>query len=338
VVLGVVVRLLIGAVGLAGVVPFGHVFVAPPGVAWIVAFYAGLLVVAGRRCLGLRAARAVLVPACVAALYLACRAATCPDAGLQATFVDVGHGTSVLLTSGRSAAVYDCGSGGPSSTYDVGRGAVAAQLWNAGVKRIGALLLSHTDSDHVNGVLSLMDRFPVGRIFVHRSFRDNETGLGLLREFDRRGIPVETVGAGDRIEFEDFALALLWPPKGDSGWRLTSPNDRSLVVRVTSGRRSLLLTGDIEQAGMGGLMATSDDLAAEVLYVPHHGAQDPVLGDFIRAVRPEYAVISSDSVGGKGRTEARRLLPGVFVYRTFTDGTVYFRAGPSGWSVRTEKP
>jgi len=334
-VLTLVIALFTSVVTLAGAAPFGHVFVAPPPAGWVWLFYGALLVVAARRWLGLRRGRALLVPACALCAYLGWRAMLCPGPELAATFVDVAHGTCAVVTRGRETVVYDCGSGTPFSTYDVGKGPAAARLWMMGVKRIDLLILSHSDADHVNGVLSLIDRFPTGRVVANVGFCEDDIGRALAAEFRRLGIPFEEAGQGDALALPGIGVEILWPPKRLAPWDLGAVNDRSMVALVRSGERSILLTGDIEATGIGGLMATRDDLRAEVLYVPHHGVDEPGLSEFIARVRPAFAVISAapaerdDAVLG--------LLRGARTYRTFESGDIILRSSPAGWTAETER-
>ena len=331
----VVTALFTRTVELASALPFGHTFVAAPPVGWIALFYASLLVVAARKWIGLTGVRAVVVPVCVLCAYLGWRGFIGPAPELSATFVNVGHGMCVVITAGDSTVVCDCGSGTPFSTYDVGKGPAAFCLWNQGVKRIDLLLLSHTDADHVNGVLSLMDRFHVRTIIANKSFGQDEIGKTLIRAFRAGGIPFREAGDGDRVTLPGLDIEILWPPKTQTGWQLNAVNDRSLVARITSGGRSVLLTADIEQAGMGGLMATHDDLRAEVLYVPHHGAYEPVLPEFVRAVKPSYAVISDDRGDAAAQKKVAALFKGAWLYQTFVDGNIRLDTTPTGWRART---
>jgi competence protein ComEC len=333
--LGLIAVVFTGVVDVASEVPFGHAFVASPPAGWVWLFYLGLLVVAARGWLRLRPARAVAVPACVLCIYLGWRALTVPGPELAATFVDVGHGACVVVTRRRSTVVYDCGTGTPFTTYDVGRGPAAGCLWEKGVKRIDLLVLSHTDADHVNGVLSLVDRFPVGRVVVNRTFGKNETGRALKGAFSDRGIPCAEAGAGDRLGLGELEMRVLWPPRGSSGWQLGAVNDRSLVLRMTRAGRSLLLTGDIERVGLAGLLTAQTELDSEVLYVPHHGAEEPVLAEFVRTVDPDVAVISADR---EDTTPAvLELFQGVRLYQTYEDGTVTLRADERGWRAEAAR-
>ncbi len=336
-VIGLVAGLFTATVELASEVPFGHVFVGPPPEGWIWLFYGALLAVTARRWCGVRGARAILAPSCVMCLYLGWRALVGPGPELAATFVDAEHGMCAVITRGQQTVVFDCGSGTPFSTYDVGKGPAALELWRKGVSRIDLLVLSHTDADHVNGVSSLLDRFPVGRVVANATFGEDETGQELIRRFERRGLPFTEVAAGDRIKLPGLEIEVLWPPKAQAQWQLNAVNDRSLVARIKSGERSLLLTADIERAGMGGLLATSSELRAEVLYVPHHGAKEPVLDEFIQAVSPHYAVVSNERPEKNEWREVKRLLGGARVYHTFDRGNVEFISTGSGWLVRTER-
>jgi competence protein ComEC len=322
-----------GVVGVAADLPFGHVFVAPPQPGWVVAFYGALLLVAAHKQWRVPAPAALVAPASILCAYLIVRASVAPGPEFAATFVDVGHGTAVIMTRGRQTMVYDCGSGTPWTTYDVGRGPVAARLWELGVKRIDVLMLSHSDADHVNGVLSLIERFPVGTIVLNKSFGNDKTGKALTEAFRRRGVISREAGNGDALMLGEMNVSFLWPPKGPSPWKLSAVNDRSLVARVTADGRSLLLTGDIEQVGMAGMLAQHDDVRAETLYVPHHGAPEPVLAEFIRAVKPDIAVISA--AGYDRNDDVLDLLRGIPTFRTFEHGTLTLRASDEGWEITT---
>jgi len=325
----------VGVVGLAGDWRYGHAFVAPPHPAWVVAFYGALLVVAARKVWRLPTARALAAPVGVLCAYLMVQVLSGPGSEFTATVVDVGHGTAVVMTQGRQTMIYDCGSGEPWATYDVGSGPVAGQLWAMGVKRIDVLMLSHTDSDHINGVLSLMDRFPVGLVVTNDSFAANKNGAALMEAFRQRGVPFREVGGGDGLTLGGMGVRFLWPPKGPSPWRSSSANENSLVAQVTADGRRLLLTGDIERVGMAGLMAQYPELRAGALYVPHHGSPEPVLAEFIERVAPAVAVVSAGARRLRG--PAANAWSGIPTFHTGEAGTVTLRAAPNGWEVVTER-
>src|SRR6185503_2821915 len=100
--------------------------------------------------------------------------------------------------------------------------------------------------------------------------------------------------AGDVIHFGDVTVTVLWPPaEGEK-----STNNDSIVLRIQYGERSIMLTGDIEQAAERALIAAQQPLRADVIKVPHHGSKTSSTEDFVVATKPQVAIIS---VGRKSR-------------------------------------
>ena len=83
--------------------------------------------------------------------------------------------------------------------------------------------------------------------------------------------------------------------------------------------------------------ATCGDVRADVLYVPHHGAYEPVLGEFVRAVKPDHAVISGKRPEPAEHEKVRRLFTGTWLYETYRDGTIHLRATQGGWRARLSR-
>jgi competence protein ComEC len=174
--------------------------------------------------------------------------ATRPAPGdLRCTFLAVGHGSCVVLeTPDGRTLVYDAGAmAGPEVT----RRQIAPFLWHRGIRRIDELILSHADLDHFNGVPDLLERFAVGSVLLTPSFadRDSPGALYTLEALKRRKIPGRVVHAGNRLTAGEVTLDVLHPPpKGPDG----PENVRSLVLLVRHEANRLLLTGDLEGAGL----------------------------------------------------------------------------------------
>src|SRR5262249_10261712 len=120
-------------------------------------------------------------------------------AGLTVTFVDVGHGGCALLEFPHGRAVlYDAGAmrGPPASTT------VASYLTSRGIRRLDDVILSHADLDHYNALSGLLDRFAVGRVLPSPTFamKSNAAVRFTLDRLAARGVPVQAVVAGDRLE------------------------------------------------------------------------------------------------------------------------------------------
>src|SRR5262249_31522334 len=142
--------------------------------------------------------------------------------------------------------LYDAGAlAGP----DVTRRQIAPFLWNRGIRRIDEVFLSHADLDHFNGLPSLLERFTVGRVTCTPSFADRTIGGVRLTidALEKHKIPRQVVWAGDRLTSGSVEMEVLHPPeKGPTG----PENARSLVLLLRHAGHSILLTGDLEKAGL----------------------------------------------------------------------------------------
>jgi competence protein ComEC len=200
---------------------------------------------------------------------------------LRCTFVAVGHGgCTVIETPDGRVFVYDAGSIAGS---DVTRRHIAPFLWSRGIRRIDALLLSHGDLDHFNGVPQLAERFAIGRVISTPTFtqRENAGMQKTLLALDRHGLEVEVVTAGQRWQEDGVLFTVLHPP-------LIGPtkneNARSLVLLVKHGNWSMLLTGDLEGEGLTQVLAQPPP-PIDVLMAPHHGSEtsnNPALAQWAR--------------------------------------------------------
>jgi len=265
---------------------------ARPAVGWVVAYYVLGLVVVARRRLRLSARQAAALWMAGLLVYLvATMLPTRPD-GLAVTALDVQHGNATVLRyPDGSTVVCDCGCYGRT---DAGRDVVAPALWHWGVRRIDLIVVSHGDIDHLNGLLSLLERFPVGRVVYSPILKRVDVGKQLLAMFDARGIPHGPAQAGDHFIVGDGnTLDVLAP----ADWTLrayeSNQNENSLVVAASHDGRRVLVPGDIQLAASTVLLRRGADLRADVLMVPHHGCAMANTAEFAEAVRPRIAVCSN---------------------------------------------
>jgi competence protein ComEC len=219
-----------------------------PPTGWVLIFY-GLLGLAAWAARGRGPHRRRLAAALGAWTVLGPVLALGParPGALEADVLAVGHGLAVVIQAddGR-ALLYDCGRMGDPG---VGRRVIAPALWARRVHRLDAVVLSHADADHYNGLPELLERFSIGEVRVPPGFGGgaNPGASRLLEAVRARGVPVRPIAAGDRLDLgAAAALEVLHPPEG---WRPEAPdNARSVVLDLAAGGRHLLLTGDLEGA------------------------------------------------------------------------------------------
>ncbi len=187
---------------------------------------------------------------------------------LRCTFLAVGHGVAVLIeTPDGGTMLYDAGAiDDPSRPARV----VTTALATTNRPRLNGLIVSHADIDHFNGVPELLDDLPVAGVFVAQSLLDfQQSGVEVLCESaSQHDIPIRLIGAGDTLQLDpDVTLTVLAP---EPSVRHATDNANSVVLLVEYAGRSILLTGDLEAAGLVEL--TQFDRKVDVLMIPHHGS------------------------------------------------------------------
>ena len=272
--------------------PFSYFYTAGPPVWFLVAYYALLAAVALRHTLRLPPRRCAVLFLILLNLLVA--TAAWPGRGRpRVTCFDVRHGTSVFfeLPSGKTL-LYDCGTA--NAFFDVGSYITAPALWDRGIHTIDLLILSHPDADHINGVPSLIENFRIGCVVHAPAFESEPLGARLIRMIDEYGIPRRELTARQMIDLGDTTIEALNPPKGPDLKSGGDPNNRSLVIRVSCSGSSFLLCGDIQRPATSWLLASGQDLRADVIFLPHHGSFYSNTADLLRAVEPRLAIVSCD--------------------------------------------
>jgi competence protein ComEC len=257
----------------------------------------------GAAALGGRTCRAFACAACAAivALELHARAVGAPRGVLRATFLDVGQGDAAIIDLPDGEALVVDGGGLVGSPIDVGLRVLAPELRARRRREVLAVVLSHPHPDHFSGLVTGLSDTRIGAFWD--TGEGQREGVGgayatLLASMSARGVAV--IGP-DRLCGERWIggvrIDVLAPCPDFSSDR--GPNDNSFVLRITYGRRSLLLVGDAEGEEEGILLrSVASRLRADVLKVGHHGSRTSSSSAFLAAVAPKEAIIS---VGRRNR-------------------------------------
>lgn len=266
---------------------------------------------------------------------------------LRITVVDVGQGSAVLLElPGGKTFMVDGGGFSDNSTFDVGAKIVAPLLRRKKIGTIDTLILTHPDSDHINGLLYLADRFHVKSIWTNGERVQTNGYRRLLDIAEKKSIRFPAYGKIPKNhEINGVRLNILYPPENflakreKDRWR--NLNNNSLVIQVRYGSVSFLFPGDImKQAEKELIKQVGEGLKSTVLLAPHHGARDSSTTPFIRMVSPEQVVISS---GWKNRfgfphptVMKAYKAHGSRIYNTATHGAITFQCDGKRLKIKSE--
>ena len=246
---------------------------------------------------------------------------------LRAHFLDVGQGSAAILESECSAVLVDTG-GELNNEFDSTLSLIdqiddfffGRPHLN---KTFQLVVLSHPHIDHTRGVRAVVERYKVlnavtngqeagsgksGQKVLHRLVAVSEQlgeepiGFEPIRVED-----LPTVGLSNDVVSPvacgtvNPKFTVLWGTADTTGWTTeaaSNQNNHSVVVRVDFGAASMLLTGDLEERGIAGLLArykNSGLLDVDVYLVGHHGAANATTEGLLQAVTPKIAVISMGS-------------------------------------------
>lgn len=279
----------------------------------------------------------------IGAIFLLCFK---PRGSVEITFLDVGQGDSICIqTDSGSAYLVDCGS---SSRSDVGKNVVASFLKYKGISYLNAVIITHPDTDHCNGLEGLLTAGYEGRIgvlFLPAVDEEckNENYLALEQMAATYGIAVGYLAKGMTWQDGQMTFTCLHPQKDaenaeepDDGFYADS-NAYSVVLHVKTGDFSALLTGDVEGEGEIQLTQTLQEEGIKeiaLLKVAHHGSKYSTTEAFLESLDVGVAVISCGEGNWYGHPHAetleRLLKEGAVIWSTPKQGAITLRIKRNG--------
>ena len=237
-------------------------------------------------------------------------------------FIDVGQGDSILIQSMTHAVLID---GGDFSE----RTNLLSYLRRVGVTRLDLVVATHPHSDHIGGLVAVLNQMAVGHILMPNVTHTTEIFENFLAAIENNNIPVTFAEAGHRIQAGIIELHVLGPLH----FYHSNLNNSSIVLRLTHGYTSFLFTGDMEETAEIELVNAGIDLRSNVLKVGHHGSHTSTSDIFLYAVSPNIAVISvgADNQFGHPHLSVIRALEAleIPIFRTDLHGTIVFNTNGS---------
>ena len=324
-------------------VPSALVEVPAPSPLFFLSFYgAGLLLLwkpDGSRGRRTRQARHGLLALC---LLVFCYNLL-PDRSLRITVLDVGQGDAIFIAcpNGRTLLV---DGGIRSPFYDAGARVIVPFMRAKGYRRVDTIIVTHPDLDHYGGLRAVVESVDVGVVLSSGVGSESRSYRAWREAVDRRGIPYRAVAKGDTLAalggvrgffLHPDPLFLSGPAKSDA-------NEVSVVLRLSYGAFSMLLTGDIEEKGEAATVHRPSTLRSTVLKSPHHGSRSSSGTAFLNAVDPEAVAVSAGMYNAFGHPSPevieRYRRRGAEVFRTDQGGAVMIRSDGRSWDMEYYAP
>ena len=211
---------------------------------------------------------------------------------MQVIFFDVGQGDAALITfpDGKNLLI----DAGPKlEDFDAGEFFILPYLKRERINRLNAVVLSHADNDHIGGMPSIFRKLRVDKVYDSGLFHESSVCSTYQFVIDSLQIPHHIALASQRLKyFENYGVYIIHPAKSFLNKFHDDTNNCSVVVKIVYGERSFLFSGDIAREAEEILLKYGELLRADVLKIAHHGSRTSSIMEWLKLVRPQYAVIS----------------------------------------------
>lgn len=207
---------------------------------------------------------------------------------LELICIDVGQGDSFFLTLPGGFTILVDGGGRHGEKNVVGEEYLKPFLLSRGISEVDLVCISHFDTDHVKGLLTILRDFKIKQIWAPRrsesEYVDHISGL-----VQKKQIPIFHPISGQSFQIGQVEIEIIHPTVGED---YSDENQRSIVFKLVYGDQKILFTGDLGIDEEKKLLARGIDLEADFLKIGHHGSKYSTCPTFLEAVDPKVAIIS----------------------------------------------
>jgi len=206
-----------------------------------------------------------------------------PDGMLRLIIFDVGQGLAVAAQTHHHALLYDTGPDF-SGDADSGNRILIPSLRAMGIAQLDGLILTHDDTDHTGGALSVLQAMPIDWL---------SSSLPAQSPILQQAHNQQRCADGQNWDWDGVHFELLHPSLESYAQEKISKNNRGCVLRISIGNQHIFLAADIEKNSEQRLLREhANKLPAMLLVVPHHGSKTSSVQPFVEAVHPRYAVFT----------------------------------------------
>ena len=243
------------------------------------------------------------------------------------SFIDVGQADSVLIRNGNYNMLRDAGNNEDGEK-------LVNYFKSLGIEEFTYVFATHPHEDHIGGMDDIINNFKIDNYYMSNKLSTTKTFMDVLDALDGCNLKYTVPNKGDTLKLGDANIKVIYP--GDDKSNI---NDSSIVLKITYGKNSFLLTGDATSNVERKIY--NEDIKSDVLKVAHHGSSYSSTDVFLDRVKPYYAVISVGKNNiynhPSNKTLEKLNKRNIKVYRTDLDGTIVFTSDGENLSVKALK-
>ena len=234
---------------------------------------------------------------------------------IKISFINVGQAEAILIQQGSYSMLIDAG-------YEANALSVKNYISEQGINQLDYVIATHPHEDHVGGLGYIINSFKIGKIYMPKVSDNTQAFEDFMSSVKNKNMTITTPVPGSTFKLGEAICTILGPVNADAN----DLNTYSIVMKITYGKNTFLLTGDAVESNEMAMIEAGYDLSADVLKVGHHGVYNATSQAFLNKVNPKYAVISvgAGNLNGPPAPEVliKLLNKEISTFRTDLNGTI----------------
>lgn len=296
-ILNIMLKFIIKIAELTASLPISKILITTPSIWFIIIWYATIIILyykeKAKKFYLKNKKNLKIAVICILIIVLTSNLVIKLNKDLKIYFIDVGQGDSCLIVTPTNKKILIDGGGSEFGSFDVGEKTLLPYLLDRKIKKLDYVLISHFDSDHVGGILTLMEKIQIEKIIICKQGEVSENYKKFLKILKSKKIKVQIVKAKDKISIDKDTFFYILHPANEL-IKDNILNNNSIVTKLYYRNFSILFTGDIEEIAEKELIKkyeSSSILRSTVLKVGHHGSKTSSTKELLEKVKPKIALI-----------------------------------------------
>lgn len=214
-------------------------------------------------------------------------------------YLDVGQGSATFIEFQSGEKVLIDGGGSSWSKITVGEKVIAPYLWSQGINKLDAVIITHPDGDHCNGIGFIIDHFKPKTLWLRSK---TEMNPHLKKLFDKAAlnkVEIEAPRAGQLLSEQGNYLECLYNFAEISHYRSQkrsrAKENAGLIIKACVDNQCALFPGDISTGDEHHLISRGVKMQSAVYLAAHHGSKTSNSNEFLDMTAPSYVVVSAGS-------------------------------------------